>query len=91
MRNPETLAPLMFLMGSVYNFCSYHKSLRLPGIVGGHKWIPRTPAIAAGLTDHVWSVKELLLFRVPRLAWVPGKYRGRRSQAEATLIASWCS
>ena len=91
LRNPETLTPLMFLMGSVYNFCSYHKSLRLAGIVGGHKWIPRTPAIAAGLTDHIWTVKELLLFRVPPPAWTPLKHPGRRSKAEATLIARWCS
>ena len=91
LRNPGTLTPLMFLMGSVYNFCSYHKSLRLPGIVGGRKWIPRTPAIAAGLTDHIWTVKELLLFRVPPPAWAPLKHRGPRSQAEAALIARWCS
>ncbi len=24
------------------------------------RWLPRTPAIVAGLTDHIWSVKELL-------------------------------
>jgi transposase-like protein/IS1 family transposase len=90
-RNPETLEPLMYLMGCVYNFCTEHKSLRLPGIVGGHKWIARTPAIAAGLTDHVWTVKELLLFRVPLPGWQPPKHRGRRSQAETALIARWCT
>lgn len=31
-----------------YNFCRAHKSIRM------------TPAIAAGITDHVWSVRELL-------------------------------
>jgi len=91
LRNSDTLEPLMFLMGSVYNFCTYHKSLRLPGLIGGHKWIPRTPAIAAGLTDHIWSVKELLLFRVPPLAWTPPKHRGPRSQAELALVAESCS
>jgi hypothetical protein len=91
LHNPETLEPLMFLMGSIYNFCAAHKSLRLPGIIGGHKWIPRTPAIAAGLTDHIWTVKELLSFRVPPPAWSPPKHRGRRSQAELDLIARWCS
>jgi hypothetical protein len=30
-------------------------------------WRPCTPAIAAGLTDHVWNLKEVLLFRV--LPW----------------------
>jgi IS1 family transposase len=28
-------------------------------------WRPCTPAMAAGLTDHVWSLKEVLLYRVP--------------------------
>jgi hypothetical protein len=25
----------------------------------------RTPAVAEGITDHIWSLKELLTFRVP--------------------------
>src|SRR6266571_5004675 len=29
------------------------------------RWRPCTPAMAAGLTDHVWSLKEVLLYRVP--------------------------
>jgi transposase-like protein/IS1 family transposase len=37
------------LFVAVFNFCRVHKSL------GG-----RTPAMAAGLTDHVWTVAELL-------------------------------
>jgi IS1 family transposase len=28
-------------------------------------WQPRSPAMAAGLTDHVWTLKEVLMFRVP--------------------------
>jgi hypothetical protein len=28
-------------------------------------WRPCTPAMAAGLTDHVWSLKEVLFYRVP--------------------------
>src|SRR5262249_22926316 len=28
-------------------------------------WQPCTPAMAAGLTDHIWSLKEVLLYRVP--------------------------
>jgi transposase-like protein/IS1 family transposase len=90
-RNPKTLEPLVYLMGTIYNFCTEHKSLRLPGIIGGHKWIARTPAIAAGLTDHIWTVKELLLFRIPPPDWQPPIHRGRRSQAESALIARWCS
>jgi IS1 family transposase len=56
-----------------YNFCLPHVSLRQPLLVpepthgrGSAKvWRPCTPAMAAGLTDHVWSLKEVLLYRVP--------------------------
>jgi IS1 family transposase len=56
-----------------YNFCLPHASLRQPLLVpeptngsGSAKlWRPCTPAIAGGLTDHVWSLKEVLLYRVP--------------------------
>jgi len=29
------------------------------------QWRPCTPAMAAGLTNQVWSLREVLLFRVP--------------------------
>jgi len=56
-----------------YNFCLPHTSLRLPlpqpkptnGSGSATPWRPCTPAMAAELTDHVWSVREMLLFRVP--------------------------
>ena len=44
-----------------YNLVKPHKSLRLPALdVPGRKWNPRTPAMAADLTDHIWTVTELL-------------------------------
>jgi len=56
-----------------YNFCLPHTSLRQPlpqaepthGTGSAKRWQPRTPAMAAGLTDHVWTLREVLLFRVP--------------------------
>ncbi len=56
-----------------YNFCLPHASLRLPlpqpepthGSGSAKQWWPCTPAMAAGLTDHVWTLREMLLFRVP--------------------------
>jgi hypothetical protein len=75
-------APLeagMWLVGTVYNFCRAHRSLRLPNnagmVAGTHHWIERTTAQAAGLTDHCWSLYELLVFGVPPS---PPKRRGRR-------------
>jgi len=42
-----------------YNLIKPHKSLRLRlHDVPGRKWQPRTPAMAANLTDHIWTVKE---------------------------------
>jgi hypothetical protein len=44
-----------------YNLVRPHKSLRVPvADAPSQKWLPRTPAMAAGLTDHIWTVKELL-------------------------------
>lgn len=56
-----------------YNFCLPHASLRVPlpqplptnGMGSAKTWQPRTPAMAAGLTDRVWTLREVLLFRVP--------------------------
>ena len=47
------------------NFVKPHKSLRLEIKDGGKKWKQRTPAMAEGLTDHVWSLSDLLCFRIP--------------------------
>ena len=56
-----------------YNFCLPHASLRqalaepIPTNGSGSVkvWRPCTPAMAAGLTDHVWSLRAVLLYRVP--------------------------
>jgi hypothetical protein len=53
----------MYLVGCVYNFCNPHRSLRLQQ-KQGKKWLQCTPAMAAGWTDHVWTLRELLSFRV---------------------------
>ena len=88
-RQTLTLYHGMYLIGTVYNFCTFHKSLRIPGILGGHKWLPRTPAMATGLTDHCWTMEELLLFRVPLARWSPPKKRGRPSTLTKSLVAQW--
>ena len=48
-----------------YNLVKPHQSLRIEINEGRKRWTQRTPAMAEGLTDHVWSLKELLTFRVP--------------------------
>jgi hypothetical protein len=85
-----TLERGMYLLGCVYNFCTPHDSLRLPGVIGGHKWLPRTPAMAAGITDHGWTVHELLSHQVPPAPWTPPKRRGRPSSVTKRLVQQWC-
>jgi IS1 family transposase len=56
-----------------HNFCLPHASVcqllpqpeRTNGTGSATQWRPCTPAMAAGLTDHVWTLREVLLFRVP--------------------------
>lgn len=77
-RHAATLEAGMWLVGACYNFCWPQDSLRRQrgaAAPPGGKWIVCTPAQAAGLTAHRWSVHELLTFRVPP---PPVKRRGRR-------------
>jgi hypothetical protein len=56
-----------------YNCCLPHASVRRPlpqpepthGSGSATQWRPWTPAMAAGLTDHIWTLREVLLYRVP--------------------------
>ncbi len=71
----------MYLLGTVYNFCTLHASLT----------DRQTPAMAAAITDHVWTVGELLHYPVPPQPWEPPKQRGRPSKERQQLIARWCA
>ncbi len=88
----QTLTGMMFLVGALYNFCDPHHSLRIKLSVGRHRhrWVQRTPAMAAGLTDHRWSYRELFSFRVPPPRWTPPKRRGQRSKEVLQLVQRWC-
>ena len=90
-RHSETLTAGMYLLGCVYNFCDWHQSLRMRLWVGRYdfRWVPRTPALAAGLTDHRWSLEELMIFKVPLPVWKPQLGRGRPSNALRHVIELW--
>ncbi len=64
-KNVHYLQRHIALEDAVYNFVKPHRSLRRPLRESNdkrRKWEPRTPAMEAGLTDHVWSIEELLEF-----------------------------
>jgi IS1 family transposase len=72
-KGEEGLRHQLSLSHTYYNFCLPHTSLRLPwpqplptnGTGSVKKWRLRTPAMAAGLTDYVWTLRAVLLYRVP--------------------------
>jgi len=63
----------LWLSIAYYHFVLPHHSLRqeLPipqptrGTGSRQRWQPRTPAMAAGITDHIWTTTELLSYRIP--------------------------
>ena len=68
----------MWLVGCAYNFCWLHQSLRVAAPARAPwKWQERTPAMAAGLTDHRWTMLELMRYQVSLPAWAAPKRRGR--------------
>jgi IS1 family transposase len=77
----------MYLIGCTYNFCWAHQELSK----ASHFGKACTPAMASGLTDHVWSVGELLSYKVAPSSWIETKRRGRpKKQAEQIVIPIQC-
>jgi hypothetical protein len=72
-KGEDGLGHQLALFQVYHNFVLPHASLRqalaepIPthGTGSAKRWRPCTPAMAAGLTDHVWSLKEVLFYRVP--------------------------
>jgi transposase-like protein/IS1 family transposase len=74
----------MWLVGTVYNFCTAHCELRRlngewrsDGTGTGQKWLEYSPAMASGLTERVWSVKELIWYKLIPPPYLAPKRRGR--------------
>ena len=65
----ELRAHLAFQV-AYYNFVRPHMSLREATVdeASPRRWDKRTPAMAAKLTDHVWSLRELLTYRLYKTA-----------------------
>jgi transposase-like protein/IS1 family transposase len=83
-RRLRALETGMYLVGCTYNLCFPHHELSKAKHLGS----PSTPAMAAGLTDHPWSIGELLSYRIAPPAWVPPKRRGRPRTRPLARICS---
>jgi hypothetical protein len=72
-KSEEGLRQQLTLFQVYHNFVLPHASLRqalaepvaTKGNGSAKVWRPCTPAMVAGLTDHGWSLREVLMFRVP--------------------------
>ena len=60
-------------MGSVYNFCTPHQSLCLVVYLPNNRrrWVETMSAMAVGITEHVWTMEQLLCYQVPPPPWTP--------------------
>ncbi len=77
LRREARLTAAVYLVGGADNFCWAHDSRRLAAPAGASpSWQERTPAMAAGLTDHRWSLAERLPDQVPLPVWVAPKRQG---------------
>jgi IS1 family transposase len=72
-KHEDGLRQQLALFQTYHNCCLPHASLRQPvphpvptrGTGSAKTWQPQTPAMAAGLTDQVWNLRAVLLYRVP--------------------------
>jgi len=95
-KGEEGLRQQLALYHVYSNFCLPHASLRLPlpqsapthDNGSAKRWQPQTPAMAAGLTDHVWTLREVLLFRVPPWPQPAGGVRKREQERERRMAVS---
>jgi IS1 family transposase len=55
----------LYLALGYYHFVKEHFGLRQKSKDNSKKWVQRTPAMAAGITNHIWTTRELLIYRVP--------------------------
>src|SRR3989441_884840 len=78
-RRLRALESGMWLLGCTYNLCWPHHELsrRATKAQEGRGEVRLTPAMASGLTDHIWSIQELLSYHVAPPPWIVPKRRGR--------------
>ena len=82
-RRTLTLQHGLSLLGTVAHVCTPPARLAHPG-----RGTP--PAMAAGLTDHGWTVQARLSWPIPPPRWTPPQQRGRPAPAFKRLMARWC-
>lgn len=65
-KKKDLLRASLHIYFGYYHLVKTHKGLRVRVDEERRKWMQRTPMMAAGITNHIWSVEELLTFRTPQ-------------------------
>src|SRR6266436_9578956 len=65
----DVLETGMYVIGCTYNFCFPHHELSKTK----HFGYACTPAMAAGVADHIWTVQEVLTYKIAPAPWVDPK------------------
>jgi len=60
-KEEEMLRASCALEDVVYNLARPLKSLRVEVNNDQRRWEPRSPAMAAGITDHIWTIGEIMM------------------------------
>jgi transposase-like protein len=77
----------LHLLRLAYNWCWPHESLRLRAVGTGHRYLERTPAMAAGLAERPYTLGELLRTPVhPVSLAAPAPSRRGRPSSRGRLI-----
>jgi hypothetical protein len=63
-KEQEMLKASCALEDSIYNLTRPVKSLRVEVNNDERRWEPRSPAMAAGITDHIWTIGEIMMMLV---------------------------
>jgi IS1 family transposase len=78
----DALETGMYLIGCTYNLCFPHHELSSARHFGS----AYTPAMAAGLTDHIWSIGEVLTYKLVPAPWVEPKRSRKKATSDPTLL-----
>ena len=73
----QALETGMYLIGCTYNFCCFYQALGTRAAGDAQNVLRQTPAMASGLTDHLWSISELVSYKVAPAPRVEPQRRGR--------------
>lgn len=63
-KEKELLYSQLHLFLGYYHFIRPHKSLRVRCNTKKRRWLERTPLMAAGITDHVWTFREFFFHKI---------------------------